>query len=173
MAQTVGSKLVNTVGQIVLAWLLSPEDFGLVGLAYTVTAFAGLIQQAGLREILIHRQAHFGRWANPAFWMSLTLGCVGAAAMLGLAPVAAWMYDDRRLIGLILVLAATAPFSGLDIVPDAQLTSEMRFRYLAVVKWITAVGAMGLSILFAHYRWGAYSFVLPQPIITIIRLALF
>jgi PST family polysaccharide transporter len=82
------------------------------------------------------------------------------------------MYDDHRLVGLILVLAATAPFTGLDIVPDARLTSEMRFRYLAIVKWITAVGTMGLSILFAHWHWGAYSFVLPQPIITVLRLAL-
>lgn len=172
MAQTVGSKLVNMAGQVMLAWLLSPEDFGLIGLAYTVTAFAALLQQAGLREILIHRHRHFDRWGNPAFWMSLTLGCVGAVAMAIAAPVAAWMYEEPELIGLILVLAAVAPFGGLDVVPDAYLTSELRFRYLAVVRWITAVGTMGLSVLFAHWKLGAYSFVLPQPIIVGVRLAL-
>jgi PST family polysaccharide transporter len=172
LAQTVGSKLVNMVGQVVLAWLLSPADWGLVGLAYTVTAFASLIQQAGLREILIHRHEHFDRWANPAFWMSLALGCLGAAVMAGMAPIAAWMYEEPQLVGLVLVLAATAPFSGLDIVPDARLTSEMRFRYLAVVKWITAVGTMGLSIVFALMKLGPYSFVLPVPIITAVRLTL-
>ena len=41
MAQTVGSKVVNMAGQVVLAWLLVPADWGLIGLAYTVTAFAG------------------------------------------------------------------------------------------------------------------------------------
>src|SRR3954470_6728441 len=87
-AQTLGSKLVNMVGQVLLARLLLPEAWGLVGEAYSVTAFAILIQQAGLREILIQRQAHFGRWANPAFWMSLTLGCLGALAMVILAPIA-------------------------------------------------------------------------------------
>ena len=84
-AQTLGSKLVNTVGQVILARLLLPESWGLVGEAYTITAFAGLIQQAGLREILIQRQSHFRRWANPAFWMSLTLGCMGALIMVMLA----------------------------------------------------------------------------------------
>jgi lipopolysaccharide exporter len=172
MAQTVGSKLVNMAGQVVLAWLLVPADWGLVGLAYTVTAFASLIQQAGLREILIHRHEHFNRWANPAFWMSLALGCLGAAVMAAAAPVAAWMYDEPQLVGLVLVLAATAPFSGLDIVPDARLTSEMRFRYLAVVKWVNAVGTMGLSILFATLNFGAYAFVLPVPIVTAVRLVL-
>jgi O-antigen/teichoic acid export membrane protein len=114
-----------------------------------------LIQQAGLREILIQRQGHFNRWANPAFWMSLTLGCMGALIMVMLAPVAAWMYEDWRLLGLVLLLALSTPFAGLDIVPDAKLTSELRFRYLAWVKWLTAVGTMGLSIVFAKMGWGA------------------
>jgi PST family polysaccharide transporter len=176
-AQTFGSKLVNMAGQVILAWILKPDAFGLIGLAYTVTAFAGLIQQAGLREILIHRQAKFARWANPAFWMSLTLGCVGCLAMLALAPVAWWMYEEgplleSQLLPLILVLAATAPFSALDTVPDARLTSEMRFGYLAGVKCFTAIGQMALSIAFALMGFGALSFVLPVPIITAARLAL-
>src|SRR5437870_1122481 len=57
-AQTLGAKAVGFVGQIILAWYLAPDDFGLVGLALTVAAFAGLIQQAGLKEILIHRHRH-------------------------------------------------------------------------------------------------------------------
>jgi PST family polysaccharide transporter len=178
-AQTLGSKLVNMVGQVVLARLLLPEAWGLVGEAYSVTAFAVFIQQAGLREILIQRQSHFNRWANPAFWMSLTLGCLGALVMVILAPVAAWMYEDRSLFYLVLLLALSTPFSGLDIVPDAKLTTELRFRFLASVKWLTAVGTMGLSIVFAKMTWhgtpgglGAYAFVLPLPLVTILRLVL-
>jgi lipopolysaccharide exporter len=171
-AQTLGSKLVNMVGQVVLARLLLPDAFGLVGMAYSVTAFAGLIQQAGLREILIQRQTNFKRWANPAFWMSLTLGLMGAMVMVVLAPLAAWMYEDSRLLWMVLILALSTPFSGLDIVPDAKLTNELRFRFLACVKWLTAVGTMGLSIVFAKMGLGAYSFVLPLPLIMFIRLAL-
>jgi O-antigen/teichoic acid export membrane protein len=104
--------------------------------------------------------------------MSLTLGCLGALIMVILAPVAAWMYDDPRLLYMVLLLALSAPFTGLDIVPDAKLTAELRFRYLAAVKWLTAVGTMGLSIVFAKMGLGAYSFVLPLPLITIMRLVL-
>ena len=66
----------------------------------------------------------------------------------------------------------SVPFSGLDIVADAKLTSELKFGYLAVVKWLTAVGTMGLSIIFAKMGLGAYSFVLPLPIVTVMRLVL-
>src|SRR5439155_2966141 len=115
-------------------------------------------------------------WANPAFWMSLTLGCMGAAIMIILAPVAAWMYEERQLFYLVLILAVNTAFSGLDMVADARLTSELRFRYLASVKWFTAVGTMGLSIIFAKMfaktGHGAFAFVLPLPLITVLRLAL-
>src|SRR5438094_346266 len=47
-------KLVAFGTQIVLArWLLEPSDFGTVGLAYAFTAIVGLLQQVGLREILV------------------------------------------------------------------------------------------------------------------------
>jgi PST family polysaccharide transporter len=172
MAQTVGSKLVNTVGQVILAWLLEPAAFGLIAMTYTVTAFAGLTQQAGLREILIHRQEHFNRWANPAFWMSLALGVAGAVIALGLAPIGAWIYEDKQVIPLVSLVAVNILLTAFEVVPDAKLTAELHFRYLAIMKWFTAVGTMGLSIVFARMNFGAYAFVLPLPIITAIRLTM-
>ena len=115
MAQTVSVKLVSTIGQIILAWLLLKEDWGLVALAYTVTTFTDLIYQAGIREVLIQRQKNFARWATPAFWMSLTFGLVGMLVTIGLAPAASWLYFDdpasdaaQTLTWLILILALAA-----------------------------------------------------------------
>ena len=67
------------LGQIMLAWYLMPADFGMIGLALTVSGFAGLAQQTGAREILIRRQANFRRWVTPAFWMSLSAGLLSTA----------------------------------------------------------------------------------------------
>jgi PST family polysaccharide transporter len=69
--QSLGLKLLSAASQLALAWLLQPTEFGLIGLAYAVTGFTALIQQAGLREILVQRHNRFRRWSNAAFWMSL------------------------------------------------------------------------------------------------------
>src|SRR4051812_25584667 len=50
-AQTVLSKFAGIAGQLVLAWLLAREDFGLVSLAYAWTALPSVIQQIGAREV--------------------------------------------------------------------------------------------------------------------------
>ena len=173
MAQTVGSKVVGMVGQIVLAWLLMPEDLGLWGSASIVMGFSGLIQQAGLRETLIHRQRTYHLWANTAFWMSVGLGLLGAVITAAAAYPASILLHDARLINLLLVLAATAPLMSLDTVAEAKLQNELRFGLLASVNWAVAVAQLGLTVLFAwmlpaHYK--AYAFVLPRPFIAVARL---
>jgi lipopolysaccharide exporter len=165
MLQTVGTKLTALGGQLVLAWLLAPKDFGLIGLAYTVTAFAGLIQGAGLQEILVQRQRRFERWSTAAFWMSIILGVATAVVMLLLAPLAEWLYKAPSLAGLIAVVALSVPINSLAAVPTARLQSDLRFKTLARVNLLTAVATVALTIMLAWLGLGAYSFVMPRPIV--------
>lgn len=171
-AQTLGAKAIAMLGQIVLAWFLIPEDFGLFGMAMTVQAFTQIIQQAGLREILIYRHRNYERWANSAFWMACALGFASGAVLAASAPLAGHFYHDQRVIGLLLVLAAAAPISGLDVVADARLQSQFRFGYLASTNLLTAAAQLVLSVLFARLGFGAYSFVLPRPFMSILRLSM-
>ncbi|HVF10908.1 MAG TPA: oligosaccharide flippase family protein, partial [Abditibacteriaceae bacterium] len=97
VAQTLGTRMASAVEQIILAWLLLPQDFGLVALAYTVTQFIDIVQQAGLRDVLIQRQAHFNYWANPAFWMSAVMGLAASLLMAAAAPLAASLYKAPQL----------------------------------------------------------------------------
>jgi len=165
MGMTLGTKLVNTFGQVILAWLLLPEHFGLVGLAYTVTALTNLVSQMGVREVLIRRHRRFHLWANPAFWMTLTFGVLASIAILIAAPVAMWLYGEPKLLGLLLVLACAAPIMSLQLVPLAKIQHQLRFKFLAGTGLLQAFANMLLSIIFAYYGFGAYSFVLPVPIV--------
>lgn len=164
MIQSVGTKLVGLAGQVILAWLLRPQDFGVIGLAYTVSAFAGLIQQAGLLEILVQRQSKFKYWANIVFWMSMTAGLISALVMVIAAPIAAKGYNNPLVAPLILILAVAAPLNALSIVPSAQLQIQLRFRAIALIGSGQAIGTMCLSVLLAKLGYGPYSFVLPQVV---------
>lgn len=165
--QTIGAKGVVLIGQIILAWLLSPEDFGLIGLAYTVSALVGTLNNFGIEQVLVHRHLRFDRWASSAFWMSLTMGMGAAAIMAVAAPFASRMYGEPRLTGLLLVLAIAAPLGNLVIVPKAKVQTQLRFRFMAGSGFIQTVATMGLTVLFAVLGFDAYSFVLPMPIVAI------
>ena len=77
--QTIVSKVISVGGQIVLAWLLSDADFGLVALAFTATCFPAQINQVGLKEVLVRRSKRYQLWAGSAHWMALGFGLLSVA----------------------------------------------------------------------------------------------
>jgi O-antigen/teichoic acid export membrane protein len=169
LGQTFGSKIFSFFTQIVLARILSRSDFGLVALAYTAVAFAGVIRQTGIQQILVQRHANFRRWVNPAFWFEFSVGIATALLLAVASPVAAVVFHSNALTGLILVIAAAAPLSPWFVVPTARLTIDMRFKAIAAVNITYNFIAMAMSIFLAWRGFGAYSFVIPLPIAGVIR----
>jgi O-antigen/teichoic acid export membrane protein len=166
-AQAVLLKMSSVLGQVALAWLLEPRHFGLVGLCYSVTSLIGVMQNLGLGNVLVQRQRAYQRWAGPILWLSLSVGCVAGFVMFAAAPVVARIYDEPGVTGLIRVVAVGAPLTALMIVPMARLQIDLQFRTLAIVGIAQGVGQMVLSVLFAYLGFGAYSFVLPLPLVAI------
>jgi len=170
--QTIFTKALVVVSQIILAWKLQEKDFALVALAFAAAAFPSLVQQIGVREVLIQRHREFEALANPATWLSLTIGLLTALAIAVAGPIAAQIYDEPKLIGLVLVLALTAPFTTLLQIPMVALQIQMRHRTVAMSGLVAAVANPLLSMVFAYAGFGAYSFVLPVLITTILRVIL-
>lgn len=173
VAQTVVTKVITAGATLLLGKLLLDDSFGLAALVYVFSVVPSLIQQWGLREVLVQRHRHFGRWANPAFWMSVTQGLGAGVLMAALAPVAGRMYHSQTLPGLMLLLAITYPIDALQTLPRAKMQNDLRFRFIAWVEWAGAVGQAGLSILFAWLGFGAYSLLLPRPIVTVILVLVY
>ena len=167
------SRASQFVSQIVLAWLLLPEDFGLIGLAYSIMAFIWSLQQAGVGYVLIQRQRRFDRWSNPTAWMTLVAGLLAAAATLAIAPSAAAFYGNEMLIGVLAVLAASIPFQALATVPQAKLYAQLRMRENAAIEIGKVLCTTILSIAFAWAGFGVFSFVLPRLVTTVIVLPVY
>lgn len=167
--QTVLLRVITLVGQLVLAYYLTKEQFGDVGLALTVHAFATILQQGGINEILVQRQARLSRWSNPAFWMSLMLGLVSGGLVAASAPLAATIYNDPDVVPLLCVLAISMVPAALIMVPEAKLSAELRFRTLATVGLLSTTAQLGMSVVLAMLDFGAMSMVLPRPIVLTIQ----
>lgn len=163
-AQAGATRVVTLVQQVALTWLLSKSDFGVIALAYTVTTLINLMANPGIDAVLVQRLRRFHLWATPALWLGLTMGVVGAILMLVAAPIAAWVYEQPQLIGLIAVLAISLPLQALQIVPKARLRTQMRFKAVVMLGLVNSLLIAVLTVAFAYFGMGAYSFVVPVPI---------
>jgi PST family polysaccharide transporter len=172
-SQTVISRFTSLLSQLILAWLLAPEDFGRIALVYTITSFAAQITNPGIDDVLLQKQKHLRRWITPAFWMSLVCGVGGLFfMMLGGALVVAVArhlgnaaYGNVNILWMIVILAVAAPITTAGTVPMVMLRARMRFERIAGIGLAEVVAQQLLSVLFAAMHFGAYSFVIPVPIV--------
>lgn len=172
MLQTAGSKLVSFASEIALARWLTKADFGLRADALTVLAFATLLQDYGINQILIHRQRRFRLWASAAFWASIVIGLAGAAVLAGAAPLIARGYGSAAMVGMVLILALRSPISAIGTVSYAKLQIDLRYRALAIIGFLTICVTAIASIACAKIGLGAYSFIWPLLIAAAFRSAL-
>ena len=167
---TVVSRGQQVVLQVVLAWLLSPGDFGLIALAYTVMAYAWFLQHAGLGAVLIQRQKRFHLWVSPATALVTVTGLLATGLALAAAWPAAHLYGEPRLAGVIAVLAIGVLPDALRSVAQARLRASLRFKAYVQLQILSLLIVFVLTMVFAALDFGVYSFVIPKVAASLILL---
>lgn len=160
-AQTVLSKIVGIIGQLILTRLLLKADFGLFGVAYAVTLGIGWMQQSGAREMLVRRPRHYARWVNPAFWLSASIGVGGYALAWMAAPLIEQFYGMPHLASLIRVASLSPACVAVANVAQVRLEIDMRFQLIARLNFVMLLIQTALTVVLAKAGAGAYSFVVP------------
>ncbi|HVX87166.1 MAG TPA: oligosaccharide flippase family protein [Phycisphaerae bacterium] len=173
VGQTFGSKLAAIGQQYLLALLLMQEDFAPVAIAGFILGFASFGQQLGVTEILVRKHRNFARWAEIAFWLSLTAGLVGVVGVLAVAPAAAAVFRMPILRPFLVIGAISIPLDAMAGVPMASLTKAMRFRTLAVAGTVNVVGTACLTVALAALHFGAYSLIVPKPIMSLVMAVIY
>lgn len=172
VVQTVLVKAVNIGGQVLLAYLLSPADFGAVSKSLTVGILFGAICIFGIYDVHVQRGPDARSFASDAFWATLLTSLVGGLGMWLSAPwVAEWL-GDPSLLGLLRILAVAASLFALRGVPWAILVAELRFRGTAAIETGTNLIQMGGSLGLAAIGFGPASLIWPHLPSNVARLGL-
>jgi len=122
---------LNVAVAVILARLLSPEDFGVFAIAFAIIGFLEFAKYGGMVVPVIQSQTLSRDQLDTLFWFNTGVGmCVALCACL-IAPAVGYLYEDSRLLPLIMVLALTFILGGLSTQHVALLRRTMRFARLA------------------------------------------
>ena len=168
--QTVASKIFGFIGQMILARLLLPKDFGIMAMAYAAAAIPSMIRQTGVIQILVQKQSSFDRWVNAGFWMELALGTLAALLTVAIAPAACLFFHTNRLFGPLILIALLTVIGTFNTPPYARLMLQLRFRTIAIAGIAYNLAVVILSVALAFLGFGVYSFILPLPIVATARV---
>ena len=93
--------MIATVATIVLARLLTPSDYGLIGMVAIVINFVGMFPFMGLSTATMRWSELNHRQVSTLFWINVGLSAAIMLVALGCAPLLAWFYHEPRLIGIM------------------------------------------------------------------------
>jgi O-antigen/teichoic acid export membrane protein len=159
VAAQVSRQLTQFAVGIMLARLLSPQDFGLLAMVLVFTAFVATFRDAGLGAALVQRQDVERNHAETVFWSSIGLA-VGLTTVLWVsAPAVSILYREARLTLLIRVVACELMFSAPSTVPTALLTRNMRFAELGLIATASSLVGGGVALVAAIHGYGVWSLV--------------
>lgn len=136
---------VSMAGTVVLARLLTPDDYGVVGMVSLVLGFAKMFRDAGLTAATIQQDTLTQEQASSLFWVNTTFVCLVGLAVLASAPLIAAFFSEPRLVAITAVLAVAFIVNGLSLEHDALLKRHMKFGVIAtgyVVAQVLSVVAM-------------------------------
>lgn len=153
------TQLLSWASTIVVARLLTPSDYGLVGMAGIYLVLAGLISQIGIGDAIIalrdleHRQ--IAALNTVAWGMGVVLLLLSALVAHPLAV----FFSTPALVPVIFVSSATYLMNGLQVVPRALLQKDMRFKLLAGFDVVRALCQMIVTVALAWLGYRYWSLV--------------
>ncbi len=171
LMQTLGGRVIGFLSQLVVAEILDPRDFGVLGLTFTVTALGAMLVSFGIDFVLLQRHASIRLWIVPAVWSTVALGLLGAVLVAIAGPVAAVIYHSPSIPLLAAIVGLSMPLTAAGTVPMVLLRARFAFAQIATINFFEVVGIQGLTIALACCGFGALSFVIPLPVVAALRTA--
>lgn len=154
-------KLVVLVATVVLARLLAPREFGLVGLALVFIGYADVMSDLGVAQALIY-YPRTRRRTDAALAVATLSAGVLMAVFVAAAPSIAGFFGRADLVPLLRVLSLTLLLGATGSVPEKLLIRELRFRRVIWVNLARAVALGSVSVGLAVAGLGVWALVWGQ-----------
>lgn len=154
-----GKFILRMGSTIVLARLLTPQDYGLIGMVTVVTNFILLFRDLGLSTATIQKAEINREQVSTLFWLNVALGAIVSLLIAGLAPIISRFYQEPRLTGITIVLALSFLIASLGTQHQALLKRQMYFGKLANISIVSMLVSVLVAICMAKLGAGYWSLV--------------
>jgi PST family polysaccharide transporter len=158
-----GLKFLLSMGAtVVLARILTPQDYGLVAMVAVVVGFVSMFKDMGLSAATIQQDVITNEQVSTLFWINVLLSVAAMLVTLMLAPAVAWFFGEPRLTWITIGFAAGFLAGGLSVQHEALLKRQMRFTALAVIEIGSLLCGVVAAVLLAQRGAGYWALVANQ-----------
>lgn len=149
---------------IILARLLTPEEFGLIGMITIFIAISTSVINSGFSQALIRKKDCTDTDYSTVFYFNLLVGVVLFAILFFAAPLIAGFFNEPQLTKLVKVLASVLVIDAFTIIQRTKLTKRIDFKLQTKISVIADIVSGVAGIAMAYTGFGVWSLVARQII---------
>ena len=166
------SQLLGWISTFVIARLLTPEDYGLFGMASVFLGLVTLVSESGIGITIVTLRSLDSEQVAQFHTLAVLLGFAGFLVCAAFAVPLGWFFHSPELPVILLVLGTSFPLSGLRVVPGALLQQDLRFKLLGMLEAVNVIILSVSMVLLAMAGFRYWTLVLGSILSTTVTSVL-
>ncbi|MBD5338813.1 MAG: lipopolysaccharide biosynthesis protein [Bacteroides sp.] len=168
--QRFGTVIISFLSNIVLARLLTPADFGYIGMLMVFIAVSTSFVDGGFGSALIQKSKPTQEDYSTVFYWNIFLSIVLYTILYFCAPLIADFYKMDILTKILRVEGVILIINALTIIQFNKLRKTMQFKKIAYVNITAAIISVIVAIIYAYYGGGVWALVWQQIVLGIVNV---
>lgn len=160
----IGNQFISFIIGIILARLLSPGEYGLIGMSMVFIALSGVFTNMGLSSALIQKKEPTEAHYSSSFFLNIFVGLFLLLIFQLLAPSIAYYFKEPKIERIIRVLSITLIFNSFTIIQDVILRKKMQFNILTKRNILSIIISGSIGIYMAFNGYGVWALVIQSLI---------
>ncbi|MBO4851519.1 MAG: lipopolysaccharide biosynthesis protein [Prevotella sp.] len=165
--------LLGFISGIVLARLLTPHDYGVIGMLTIFLAVSQTFIDGGFGSALIQKKTPTSEDYSTILYWNLALSLFLYILLYACAPVVARFYNLSLLCDVLRVQGLVLIINAARIVQRNQLRKQLQFKKIAIINVSSNVIALAFTIYWAWKGWGVWALVAQQLLVSLLTTSLY
>ena len=157
--ESVIPRLIHLTTSIILARMLAPSEFGLIGMLAIFIGVATVLAESGLSASIIQKETITKNDETSVFVMNIILGAVMTLILCAISPLVSIFYKEKELTALLCASSLAIFISSFAMIQKALLTRAMKFKQMAIITLVTTIVSAGTGLTMANLGYGVWGLV--------------
>lgn len=164
-----GNQGIQFIIQVILARMLIPDHFGLIGMILVFTAVSNSLIDSGFTQALIREQKVTQKDYSTVFYFNIIISLVIYLCLFAAAPQISLFFEESELTEIVRVLTLGIIINSFGIIPRAILTKRVDFKTQAKVNTLASVLSGVVAVTFAFLGFGVWSLVVRTLVLNFVQ----
>lgn len=165
-----GQQGINFILTLILARLLTPEDFGLLGMATVISGFIAYFSEFGLIASIIKKAEVDDRDCHTAFWACVVFSIGTYLVIYMMSPLIAVFYHCQELVPITRAVSVVFLLSMYTNVPYALEVKKLRYNKITLIRLVSLLVSGLPAVILAFCGFGVWALVWQQIIMHVVQV---